>query len=39
MCISKAAKVVIYGAEYCGFCVKAKNLLNKHNVPLNWLDV
>jgi glutaredoxin len=33
------AKVVIYGAVHCSFCVKAKNLLNKNNVPLNWIDV
>ena len=33
------AKVVIYGAAYCSFCVKAKNLLVKNNVPVNWIDV
>lgn len=33
------AKVVIYGAAYCSFCVKAKNLLVKNQVPVNWIDV
>lgn len=33
------AKVVIYGAAYCSFCVKAKNLLKKNSVPVNWIDV
>lgn len=33
------AKVVIYGAAYCSFCVKAKNLLKKNSVPLSWIDV
>lgn len=32
-------KVVIYGATYCVFCIKAKNLLKKHNVPVDWIDI
>jgi glutaredoxin len=34
-----STKVVIYGAVYCSFCVKAKNLLKKNGVPLTWIDV
>jgi glutaredoxin 3 len=37
--MSSLAKVAIYGAEYCSFCVKAKNLLLKNKVPINWVDV
>ena len=33
------AKVVVYGASYCVFCVKAKNLLKKNSVPVHWIDV
>lgn len=36
---SKVAKVLIYGADYCGFCHKAKNLLGKNGVPVRWIDV
>lgn len=31
-------KVVIYGAAYCGFCMKAKKFLTGKNVPLDWID-
>jgi glutaredoxin len=34
-----SAKVVIYGASYCIFCVKAKNLLKKNKVPVDWIDI
>ncbi len=37
--MTSSAKVIIYGATYCVFCVKAKNLLKKNNVPVNWIDV
>ena len=31
-------KVVIYGAVYCTFCMKAKKFLTGKNVPLDWID-
>lgn len=37
--MTSPSKVVIYGATYCVFCVKAKNLLKKNLVPVTWIDV
>jgi glutaredoxin 3 len=33
------SRIVIYGASYCAFCVRAKNFLKKNSVPLEWIDV
>ena len=33
------SKVIIYGASYCVFCIKAKNFLSSKNVPLTWINV
>ncbi|MGE3974192.1 MAG: glutaredoxin 3 [Bdellovibrionales bacterium] len=33
------AKVVIYSKNYCPFCVKAKNLLQKKNVPFEEINL
>lgn len=30
---------IIYGAEWCDSCIKAKNLLNEKNIPYEFKDV
>lgn len=30
---------VIYGTEWCGDCVRSKNLLDKKEVPYKWVDI
>tara|TARA_B100001123_G_scaffold70416_1_gene78884 strand:+ start:4214 stop:4471 length:258 start_codon:yes stop_codon:yes gene_type:complete len=32
-------KLVVYGAPWCGDCVRAKHILNKHSVPHTWIDI
>ncbi len=32
-------RIVVYGAQYCNFCLKAKALLEKANVQFTYLDV
>ncbi|MFH7819708.1 glutaredoxin family protein [Neobacillus thermocopriae] len=32
-------KVVVYSADYCGFCTKTKEWLTKQKVPFTVLDV
>ena len=31
-------QVVVYGADYCPFCVKVKDHLEKTKVPYDWID-
>lgn len=33
------SRIIIYGAEYCAFCSKAKLLLNKSNIPFSYKDM
>ncbi len=32
-------KVIIYTSSLCGFCYRAKSLLNKKNIPFKEIDV
>ena len=32
-------QVTVYGADWCGDCVRSKALLNRLNVPFEWIDV
>lgn len=31
-------RVIIYGATYCSFCIKAKNFFIKNQIKFNWID-
>lgn len=33
------AKVVIYTTSYCGFCLRAKQLLDRKKIPYTEIDV
>ena len=33
------ARIVVFGAEYCGFCKRAHSLLSKANTKFSYLDV
>ena len=33
------AKVVVYVTDYCGYCLKAKNLLRKKNIEFEEIDM
>lgn len=37
--LNNLQRIVIFGAEYCGFCNKAYNMLSKANVKFSYLDV
>lgn len=32
-------QVTVYGADWCGDCVRSKALLKRLNVPYTWIDV
>jgi glutaredoxin len=31
--------IVVYGADWCGDCRRAKRFLNQHNIPFRWIDI
>lgn len=31
--------ILVYGADWCGDCVRAKRLLERYDVPFSWIDV
>lgn len=31
-------KIVVFGADYCPYCVNAKKLLEKHGKQFTWID-
>lgn len=33
------AKVIVYGAPWCPWCMKAKEFLEQRNVDFEWKDV
>jgi glutaredoxin len=33
------SRIVVFGAEYCNFCKKAKTMLTKAQVKFNYIDV
>jgi glutaredoxin 3 len=39
MSLSSLARIVVFGAEYCSFCNRAKSLLEKANANFEYLDV
>ena len=32
-------QVKVYGTEWCPDCVRAKQVLGRHNVPFTWIDI
>ncbi len=38
MSLKNLERIVVFGAEYCGFCKKAHSLLSKANVKFSYLD-
>ncbi len=32
-------KIRVYGTTWCPDCVRAKQVLGKHNVPFAWVDI
>lgn len=32
-------KVLIYGANWCGDCIRTRRFLREHNVPFEWIDI
>ena len=33
------SKIVIYGADWCGDCLRAKRFLNQFNIPYQWINI
>ncbi|MEM4626357.1 MAG: glutaredoxin domain-containing protein [Candidatus Bilamarchaeaceae archaeon] len=33
------AKVILYGAPWCQWCLRAKMFFENHNIPFEWKDV
>ncbi len=31
--------ILVYGADWCNDCVRAKRLLERYEIPFSWIDV
>jgi glutaredoxin-like protein len=31
--------ILVYGADWCGDCRRARRFLNLHNIPYQWIDI
>ena len=31
--------ILIYGADWCGDCRRAKSFMDEHDIPYEWIDV
>ena len=31
--------ILIYGADWCGDCRRAKRFMDEHDIPYQWIDV
>lgn len=31
--------ILVYGADWCGDCVRARKFLLEHEVPFEWIDI
>lgn len=36
---NQLARIVVFGAEYCSFCLRTKTLLQQANSQFSYLDV
>ncbi|MDP2917054.1 MAG: glutaredoxin domain-containing protein [Dehalococcoidia bacterium] len=34
-----AERILMYGTKWCPDCMRAKQVLNKHNIPFTWYDI
>jgi glutaredoxin-like protein len=32
-------ELLVYGADWCGDCVRAKRFLETHSIPFQWIDI
>ncbi len=35
----KPERITVYGADWCGDCLRAKAFLDEHAIPHDWIDV
>jgi mycoredoxin len=33
------ATIVVYGADWCGDCRRAKRYFTSHNIPFQWINI
>jgi len=33
------AKIVVYGADWCGDCRRAVNFFNEHKIAFKWINI
>ncbi len=33
------AKIIIYGADWCGNCIRARRFLNQFNIQYRWINI
>jgi glutaredoxin len=31
--------ILVYGADWCGDCIRARKFLVEHRVPFEWIDI
>lgn len=36
---SPGDKIIIYGTEWCGDCRRARQFLDQHNIPYQWINI
>jgi glutaredoxin-like protein len=34
-----ASKILVYGADWCGDCLRAKRFLDRHAIAYQWIDI
>jgi glutaredoxin-like protein len=32
-------KIIVYGADWCGDCRRARRFLNQNQIPYEWIDI
>ena len=32
-------RIIIYGADWCGDCLRARRFLNQFNIPYHWINI
>lgn len=35
----KQTQIIVYGADWCGDCIRSKRLLDTHHVDYHWVDI
>jgi glutaredoxin-like protein len=33
------SRIIVYGADWCGDCLRAKRFLDQHSVLYEWIDI